>query len=256
MADLVEHSSSSLTVRVADPLKDILLPCPPTVRRDTDPPPSTLNPPHTGIPRTPTTATSPSKPLQLLHPLVGHPAHPFQAQHRSRASLDREIRTAILTATTGRAASGNRATSIRRVLAINPSLAQTVSPMRRMILRLARRETSMLRFPLHPTALPLTYIFSWRALSWFYTIDQNNDGKLSHEELRTCSFFKIHSKFGLIIVQTMHSWLTGVRFYFVPTTSAKAHWSPISRQAVLGHHGEISRERLCTYLSMSFRRPP
>jgi hypothetical protein len=75
----------------------------------------------------------------------------MQAQHRARVSLNQEtplIWTAILDAKTAviQAASGNKATSLRRLLAINPSLTQTVSPhMRRglrLILGLAQRETS------------------------------------------------------------------------------------------------------------------
>jgi hypothetical protein len=50
-------------------------------------------------------------------------------------------------------------------------------------------ETSTLRFPLHPTALPLTYIFPWRARNWFVAIDQDGNEELSYEELRTHSFY-------------------------------------------------------------------
>lgn len=42
---------------------------------------------------------------------------------------------------------------------------------------------------LHPTALPLTYIFSWRSHNWFDAIGQDGDGELSHEELRAPSYF-------------------------------------------------------------------
>ncbi|KAH9971057.1 hypothetical protein BJV77DRAFT_1057389 [Russula vinacea] len=56
------------------------------------------------------------------------------------------------------------------------------------VLRLEQCKRSMLRFPLHPTALPLTYIFTWRARNWFLAIDIYGDGELSHEELRTHSF--------------------------------------------------------------------
>ena len=74
--------------------------------------------------------------------------------------------------------------------------------------------------------------------------------------------FKIHNKFGWIVVQTLRSWITAVRSYFVLATRAKAHTgrSPISRQAVLakvlGQNSEVSREHLCTYLSVSFRKGP
>jgi hypothetical protein len=187
----------------------------------------------------------------------------MQAQHRARVSLNQEtplIWTAILDAKTAviQAASGNKATSLRRLLAINPSLTQTVSPhMRRglrLILGLAQRETSMLRFSLHPTTLPLTNSLSWRLRNWFFAMDQDGNRVLSADELRTYS--KIHSR-ALLNYITGSALLTNgskTVFFFSPQEPRpKAHWSPISRHAALAQHGEISHEHRCTSLPESFQ---
>jgi hypothetical protein len=124
------------------------------------------------------TATRPSEALEV--PLDPPARHPIQAQHRAQATLDQTPLICLpATATVIQAASGHKATSLCPVLAINPSLKQTVSHMR----RLSQSKASTLRFPLHPTALPLSYIFPWRARNWFMAIDQNGDGELSHDEL-------------------------------------------------------------------------
>jgi hypothetical protein len=38
---------------------------------------------------------------------------------------------------------------------------------------------------LRPIVLPLIYILAWRCHAWFFAIDQDGDGMLSAEELRT-----------------------------------------------------------------------
>lgn len=121
------------------------------------------------------------------------------------------------------------------------------------VLRLEQCKRSMLRFPLHPTALPLTYIFPWRARNWFLAIDLHGDGELSHEELRTHSFqnpLQIWLNY-----RTDRALLTNARKILCCSRhKSQSSLVPISRQAALPHHGEVSRERLCMFLSVSFWR--
>jgi hypothetical protein len=146
------------------------------------------------------TATRPSEALEV--PLDPPARHPIQAQHRAQATLDQTPLICLpATATVIQAASGHKATSLCPVLAINPSLKQTVSHMR----RLSQSKASTLRFPLHPTALPLSYIFPWRARNWFMAIDQNGDGELSHDELCMFSFQDPLPSSAQIILQAARS---------------------------------------------------
>ena len=66
-------------------------------------------------------------------------------------------------------------------------------------------KTSTLWSPLRLIVLPLIYILPRRCHAWFFAIDQDGDGTLSAEELRTHFVSDLLTEFGSTIVQAARS---------------------------------------------------
>ena len=129
-------------------------------------PHSNPNPVHPHPITPPTTTTSLFE--APLRPLAGHP---LQTQHKV---LVPPIRKA--------------ADPLNMAGFIAPTAAFIRTPTgNKETLRLADCKRSTLLSPLRSIVLPLIYNFPWRCRTWFFAIDQDGDGALSSEELRTHS---------------------------------------------------------------------